>query len=152
MRVAATEWLITSVKDCGDTYECGFEPIGFEWQPEPQDVAQKIASHLAAYLPAPAPVSDNELLNYTEAAKYLKCSVAALQAQVHFKKIPYLKAGSLVRFRRSELDTWLSSSNIPLKRKIKPAKKKGKVAYVLPHSRQAEKYLLEHAKRKAGII
>jgi len=109
--------------------------------------------------PAPAAsVSDNELLNYTEAAAYLKVQVSTLQGMVHFKKIPYLKVGSLVRFRKAELDTWLSSSsssaapNIPLKRKIKPrkgTKPKTKMKATSKGISVEEKYLIEYAKRKA---
>jgi len=63
--------------------------------------------------PSPASSDSDELLTISEAAKYLSVKVSTLYASVHYERIPFVKAGSLLRFRKSELDAWLSSPPVP---------------------------------------
>lgn len=46
---------------------------------------------------------------YAEAAEYLCLSIGTLRNLVSQKRIPFSKRGRIVRFRRDELDAWLTS-------------------------------------------
>ena len=54
---------------------------------------------------------ENELVNEKEAASILDLAPGTLSVWRCTKryKIPFIKVGRLVRYRRSELDTWLES-------------------------------------------
>lgn len=49
------------------------------------------------------------LLKVPEVARYLNVAEQTLRQWVWRRRIPYLKLGKSVRFRRSELDTWMSA-------------------------------------------
>ena len=44
-----------------------------------------------------------------EAAAYIGCEPGTLRVWVSRRKVPHLKVGRLVRFRRKDLDKWLDS-------------------------------------------
>ena len=48
------------------------------------------------------------LLTASEAADYLRVSVSAVYSWVARGRLPCLRAGSLLRFRQSDLDAWLA--------------------------------------------
>ncbi len=50
------------------------------------------------------------LLTLPEAADYLRLAKQTIYNMVNREEIPYLKAGRQLRFRKSDLDTWLESS------------------------------------------
>lgn len=56
------------------------------------------------------PQDDNSLLTRLQAAKYLRLSPATLAtwASTHRHDIPYIKLGRSVRYRKSDLDQYLS--------------------------------------------
>ncbi|MDZ7793593.1 MAG: helix-turn-helix domain-containing protein [Spirochaetia bacterium] len=55
---------------------------------------------------------DNEaLLTYKEIASYLRISPVTLRRYVSEGRIPYLKIGRSVRFRKEHVDTWLEKNN-----------------------------------------
>ena len=51
----------------------------------------------------------NELMDVTDAAKYLNLAVATLYIKVSKKQIPHIKKGKKLRFLRSDLLDWLKS-------------------------------------------
>jgi len=57
----------------------------------------------------PKDESENELLNISEAAKFLKVSVASLYTKVSRKEIPVSKPGKRLYFNRKELQEWIRS-------------------------------------------
>lgn len=57
----------------------------------------------------------NDLLTYQEARSYLfdLVSVSYLQKLVSRQEIPFMKIGRAVRFKKSDLDTWLEQRRVP---------------------------------------
>jgi excisionase family DNA binding protein len=51
------------------------------------------------------------LLTVPEAAAYLRVKPRTVYQWVWRRRIPFLKAGSAVRFSRTELDVWLARRN-----------------------------------------
>ena len=52
----------------------------------------------------------SEWLTVPEAAAYLKISESALRTLVNRSRVPFCKpSGRMIRFKRSELDSWLES-------------------------------------------
>ena len=48
------------------------------------------------------------LLTTGEAAEYLRCSVSTVRRLVMKGQIPHFRVGKLVRFRRHDIDVWLT--------------------------------------------
>jgi len=55
----------------------------------------------------PKEIDEDELLDITEAAAFLKVSVASLYTKVSRKEIPVSKPGKRLYFNRSELKNWI---------------------------------------------
>ena len=53
-----------------------------------------------------------ELLNIEQTSNYLNLSVAKLRADIFYKRIPHLKIGGLIRFKKMDLDFWLESKRV----------------------------------------
>lgn len=70
--------------------------------------ARQAAKSGATQSPAANPF-DDEILTLKEAAQLLKLSKRTLYYLVENGKIPYLKAGRLLRFSRAALLAWLQS-------------------------------------------
>ena len=51
-----------------------------------------------------------EILTINEAAKFLNMKVSNLRSAIFKRKIPYLKIGALIRFKKSDLVEWLEKS------------------------------------------
>jgi len=66
---------------------------------------------------------ESNILTYEELSKFLNRSVTTLRHDVMLNRIPYIKLGegktAQVRFRRSDIEDWLSTKVIPAKRKLK---------------------------------
>jgi len=56
--------------------------------------------------------STQQLLTIEEASKLLSVKISRLRTAVFKREIPFVKIGHLVRFRASDLDTWVSSKTI----------------------------------------
>jgi excisionase family DNA binding protein len=54
-----------------------------------------------------------EIMTAKEAAEYLRIPLSSLYKLTHFRKIPFIKCGRLLRFRRTKLDLWLASREVP---------------------------------------
>ena len=50
------------------------------------------------------------LMIATEVAQYLNCSISTVRRLVMKSTIPHFRLGKLVRFRRSDIDAWLSDN------------------------------------------
>lgn len=53
----------------------------------------------------------DRLLTVAEVANYLRVRPGTVYQWVSRRRIPFLKAGSKVRFRRAEIDDWLARRN-----------------------------------------
>jgi excisionase family DNA binding protein len=49
-----------------------------------------------------------EYLNYDQAADYIGIAAISLRQKVSGRKIPYLKVGKRVLFRKADIDRWLA--------------------------------------------
>ena len=50
-----------------------------------------------------------QLMTVPELASYLRCSVTTVRRIVARGEIPHYRLGKMVRFRRREIDTWLTA-------------------------------------------
>ena len=50
--------------------------------------------------------------NTAEAAQYIGCTSGTLRVWVSKRRVPYIKVGSLVKFRKSDLDRWLDKQAV----------------------------------------
>lgn len=53
-------------------------------------------------------------LDNAQAAAYLGCTSKTLRAWVGQRRVPFIRVGRLVRFRRSDLDAWLEARLVPV--------------------------------------
>ena len=58
-------------------------------------------------------IASPELLTVVETAKVLRISQGTVRAWVLVRKIPYVKLGSRVLFRRAELDAFIQRCTVP---------------------------------------
>lgn len=87
------------------------EPFNFNELPEVVRRLFEKVEHLESLLInlQPKEESDSDLMDVTEAAAFLKISVASLYTRVSRKEIPVSKPGKRLYFRRAELKEWISS-------------------------------------------
>ena len=50
----------------------------------------------------------DRLMTARDAAAYLRCSVSTVRRLAHHDELPHYRLGKMVRFRRSEIDGWLT--------------------------------------------
>lgn len=55
----------------------------------------------------------DELMNVKELAQYLKAKDSWIYEKVHKKKIPFLKAGRFLLFKKKDIDQWLKNPYAP---------------------------------------
>ena len=55
---------------------------------------------------------DKKLLTIEEVADYLNVKVSWVRSAIFRREIPYLKVGSLVRFRAKELQEWIEKNSV----------------------------------------
>jgi excisionase family DNA binding protein len=84
------------------------EPFNFNELPEVVRLLFEKVEHIQTLVLKlqPATEEDNDLLNVTEAAAFLKISIAALYNKVSRKEIPASKPGKRLYFNKSELRAW----------------------------------------------
>ena len=51
----------------------------------------------------------DSLWDVADVAKYLKVSKSTIRAYILRREIPFLRVGSLIRFRRDEVDAWVDA-------------------------------------------
>ncbi len=59
------------------------------------------------------PLREDRLYDVQELAEYLSVSTQWVYERVQLKEIPYIKVGKLLRFCKSDIDTWLDSLKVP---------------------------------------
>jgi excisionase family DNA binding protein len=64
---------------------------------------------------------EEPLLTVKTLAKYLQVSEQWVYERVHLKEIPHLKVGKFPRFKRSDIDRWLDTLNIPVSNPLSSA-------------------------------
>jgi len=77
------------------------------------EIADEVAKILAPLLVTKPVHKDESILGVKELAQYIGVSVQWVYERVQLKEIPYIKAGKLLRFRKSDIDTWLDGLKIP---------------------------------------
>ena len=72
------------------------------------------------------PGSRSELLTRDEAAAYLgiKAQTLAVWATAKRYNLPFIKVGSLVRYRKTDLDAWLASRTVGMETELSPPRRK----------------------------
>lgn len=50
------------------------------------------------------------------AAAYIGCTPLTLRQWVSRRRVPFVRVGRLVRFRKSDLDDWLEKNRVPVAR------------------------------------
>ena len=58
------------------------------------------------------------LLSIEEVSKYLDLSVHTLYRMVSQRRIPFVKMGRLTKFDRCEIDKWISSHSVKVRRSL----------------------------------
>lgn len=83
---------------------------------EPEDIAA-IATAVAAQLTPLVAVERGEpardVMDVSEAAEYLRVEESWIYKQAQYKAIPYTKVGKYLRFRRKDLERWLTEQAVP---------------------------------------
>lgn len=79
-------------------------------KPMPKPAAKEVPLDTPAPIKPPPLPGSSELLNEHQVAKLLQLSVASVRRWRLFRTGPkYLKIGAAVRYRREDVETWLSS-------------------------------------------
>ncbi len=77
-------------------------------------IAEKVVEQITPLLKQNSKSNDNELMTVDEVRKYLKFEKkSSVYDKVHAKTIPFLKNGSLLRFRKKHIDLWLQNPYHP---------------------------------------
>lgn len=80
-------------------------------QPLPKPAANEPSPVHSAPIKSPSVPTTPEMLNEHQVAKFVQLSVASLRRWRLFRTGPkYLKIGAAVRYRREDVETWLSSA------------------------------------------
>ena len=53
------------------------------------------------------------LVNVPGAAEYLSTTERHIRSLIHTRRIPFMRCGGLIRFRTTELDSWLDEHAVP---------------------------------------
>lgn len=56
---------------------------------------------------------DDVVFDVAKLAEYLNVNRSWVYKKIQFKEIPYLKVGKYSRFRKKDIDKWLSTCNVP---------------------------------------
>ncbi|QPD06403.1 MAG: hypothetical protein Nkreftii_004177 [Candidatus Nitrospira kreftii] len=67
-------------------------------------------------MPHETPSMTRRLLNIKEVADYTGLSTHTLYTMVSKRRIPFVKLGRLTKFDRYELDRWISSQSVKVRR------------------------------------
>ena len=66
-------------------------------------------------MPEPSNNAAEPLMTVADVAEYLKLAEQTIRNKVHRGEIPFVKAGTLLRFRRSQIDEWLAEQTAAAK-------------------------------------
>lgn len=76
-------------------------------------IANEVATILIPLLATQSVKKDDSLLGVKDLAEYIGVGIQWVYERVQLKEIPYIKVGKLLRFRKSDIDTWLDGLKIP---------------------------------------
>ena len=76
-------------------------------------IAVEVVKAVKPLLSANKPEDDNSLLSVESLAAYLSVSKQWVYERVSLNEIPHIKMGKFPRFRKSNIDEWLDSQEIP---------------------------------------
>jgi excisionase family DNA binding protein len=88
----------------------------------PDDVKRALKSKKAMDRPNPNPIAQTEpqskaipesLLTVEELSDWLRIDESTIRKKVCYRRIPHVKIGRSVRFRRSEIESWLDEQSTP---------------------------------------
>lgn len=82
---------------------------------ELEALAEKIAHRLFVKLNTLLNNKEDEILSFDEACRFLKCNKGWLYEKVRFNKIPYVKTGRYLKFKKSELLKWIERNSTKTK-------------------------------------
>ena len=77
------------------------------------EIADEVVKILAPLLATQPVNKDDSLLGVKELAEHLGVGIQWVYERVQLKEIPYIKVGKLLRFQKSDIDTWLDGLKIP---------------------------------------
>ncbi len=83
---------------------------------EPQDIDQivdRLFERLKLLQSCKCANTDDVIFDVKSLKEYLKVSDKWIYERTHLKEIPHLKVDGLLRFRKKDIDKWLSSYNVP---------------------------------------
>lgn len=83
---------------------------------EPEDflaIASAVAELIRPLLSGNGRHEEDVILDVPGLAEYLRVSPKWIYERVQFKEIPYMKVKGLLRFRKRDIDKWLSSQTLP---------------------------------------
>ncbi len=69
-------------------------------------------------IPAQLPPITRRLLDINEVAQYTGLSVHTLYTMVSQRRIPFVKMGRLTKFDREEIDRWIVSHTVKVRRSV----------------------------------
>jgi len=90
--------------------------IGMKAELEHTDIeaiAVRVAELLKPLLSGTARHEEDVIFDIKELADYLKVSKQWVYERTHLKEIPHLKIDGQLRFRKSDIDKWLKTFNVP---------------------------------------
>lgn len=77
-------------------------------------IADKVIEKLRPLLNGNGKASEPDIIfDVPGLAEYLQVSSKWIYERTQFKEIPYIKVKGLLRFRKKDIDKWLSSNSIP---------------------------------------
>ena len=59
-----------------------------------------------------APFLDNQLWSINRLAEYLDVPIATIRDWLHKRKIPFIKVGRHIRFKASDIESWLKQKSV----------------------------------------
>lgn len=80
--------------------------------------------------------SDGSLLNTAQASKILNLSESWLRKAVAGNRIPFIRIGTRVLFRRVDLDSWISEHFVPTGAEVEARAQTIAATAMLPRSRR----------------
>jgi excisionase family DNA binding protein len=75
-------------------------------------VAEVVVGQLKPLLKAAAYSNDDTIFDQDELSEYLKVSRSWVDQKISQNEIPYFKCGKYPRFKKSEIDKWISKNSI----------------------------------------
>ncbi|OGW37451.1 MAG: hypothetical protein A2Y97_00065 [Nitrospirae bacterium RBG_13_39_12] len=80
---------------------------------EIEAIADKVIEKMKPLLAGNGKSEDDVIFDVEGLTQYLKVSKQWIYERTHLKKIAHLKIDGQLRFRKKDIDKWLSSYNIP---------------------------------------